>query len=85
MFTPAQKHGAVAVSDFGISSASGVHELAKKGVRAIGYDGRALSSAFFQPDRAPHPRGVVHESVGMGNAAVSQTDAEPLSGWKKAR
>ena len=69
------------MSDFGISSASGVHELAKKGVRAIGYDGRALSSATIQPDRAPNSRGQAHESVGMGDGAVAKGDAQPLPGW----
>ena len=64
MFTPVEKQGGVAVSDFVISAASGVHEVARKGVRAIGYDGKGLSSAVFQPDRAPHPRSAVQGGSG---------------------
>ena len=82
VFTPVQKHGAAAVSDFGKKSASGVHELAKKGVRAIGYDGRALSSATFQPDRAPNSCGPAHMTAMMCNGAVSGSNVLPLPGWK---
>ena len=69
------------MSDFGISSASGVHELAIKGARAIGYDGRALSSATIQSNRAPHSCGVAHDSVVMCDSAVSGSDVQPLPGW----
>ena len=68
------------MSNFVISAASGVHEVARKGVRAIEYDGRALSSATFQSNRAPHSFVVAHDSVVMCDSAVSGSDVQPLPG-----
>ena len=46
--------GQAAVSAHGIKSASSVHEMAEKGLRAIAYGGRPSSSAGIQPDRPSH-------------------------------
>ena len=83
MFTPAQRCQGWRVSKtLWIKSASGAHASAKKALRAFEYDGRALSSAIFQPDRAPNSCGPAHMTAMMCNGAVSGSNVLPLPGWK---
>ena len=98
-FTPVMRNGRAVVSRLGDSCAKGAHASARKGVRAVGYDGRALSSVTPQPDRPSGSCAQGHVSAMMGCGAMHAVNVNRFragerldkgtrrmrAGWRRAR